>query len=98
MVHSIILGPFRGAILLIWFAIFVVKLWAFIDALTRPAPAYEATGKQTKVFWCVLLCVALFVSYSLFALAGLIAAIVYLVDVRPAVREVGRGGQGGWYR
>lgn len=92
-----ILAPFSGVVFIIFLALFVLKLFAFIDALTRPAPSYVAAGKQTKVFWGVILGIGTFINFSFIALAGVIAAIVYLVDVRPAIREVGRGGQG-WYR
>jgi len=97
MLRDLILGPFGGVLLVLSLALEAIKIWAFVDSLIRPTPAYVAAGKQTKVFWCVILGIAVFVNFSLFALAGLIAAIVYLVDVRPAVRDVGRRGQGGWY-
>lgn len=94
-----LLGPLSGLFLLLGLALLALKLWALIDALIRPAPAYVAAGKQSKVFWVVILALAVvFVGIGLLGLAGIVAAIVYLVDVRPAVRGIGggRGSQGGW--
>jgi hypothetical protein len=71
--------------------------WAVVDALVRPAPAYVAAGKLTKPAWAAITGVAvllLLVSRPLgfLWLPALVAAIVYLVDVRPAVRGIPRGG------
>lgn len=77
-----------------------VRAFALVDALMRPTEAYPAAGKLTKVAWCAILGIGLaggliglggFV--GLFNIAALIAAIVYLVDVRPAVREIGKPGR-----
>ncbi|WP_104523688.1 DUF2516 family protein [Blastococcus atacamensis] len=70
--------------------------WAFVDALTRPANAFVATGKLTKAGWLgiVALAAAIIWFFGLMSFLGLpaiIAAIVYLVDVRPAVRGLPRG-------
>jgi len=84
-------------------AAFVVEAWAFIDAIIRPAPSYVAAGKQTKQIWLLILGVACVfglaaaVGYggqsvtSIFAVVAFVAASVYLVDVRPKVREFKRG-------
>jgi hypothetical protein len=76
-----------------------VKVWAVADAVSRPGPAYEAAGKLKKPIWVAILVAALLLSpadvLGLFGIAGLVAAIVYLVDVRPAVREVRPGGPWG---
>ncbi len=73
-----------------------VKVWALVDACTRPQPAFPAAGKLTKVAWLVILILAVVFSFaspiSLPGLAGTVAAIVYLVDVRPAVRPGGPRG------
>jgi hypothetical protein len=78
-----------------------VRVVALVDALMRPTASFPAAGKLTKVGWCAILGIAVLVGLrssgsviDLFNIAGLIAGIVYLVDVRPAVRELGRpGGQ-----
>jgi hypothetical protein len=76
-----------------------LKLWALIDAITRPTEAYVAAGKLNKVAWIAILAAAVLLGgtnvLGLFGLVGLVAAIVYLVDVRPAVREMRPGGPWG---
>jgi uncharacterized membrane protein len=84
----LLLMPLWGGMFVIFLAIRIVILAALVDALVRPDRAYVAADKQTKLFWCLVLVVGLFLS-----IVGLIAAIVYFVDVRPAVRAVGGGGQ-----
>ena len=58
---------------------FVVEAWAFVDAIRRPAASFVAAGKQTKLFWIMVLVLGAFVP-----IIGIIAGIVYFVDVRPA--------------
>jgi len=76
-----------------------LKLWALVDAVTRPGPAFPAAGKLTKPVWIAILAAAALLGgadfFGLFGLLGTVAAIVYLVDVRPAVRELRRPG-GPW--
>lgn len=85
---SALLLPLHGAFLVIWLVTIVLRVFALIDAIARPESAYVSAGKQTKVFWVVLLVVGLLIT-----IVGLIASIVYLVDVRPAIRASG-GGRG----
>lgn len=88
-------------------AVFTVTVYALIDALRRPARAFEIGGKRTKQFWTVLLGVATAVAFvaipwpigfgmmSFLALGSAVAAGVYLGDVRPAIKPYsGGGGQG----
>ena len=91
-----------GLVLLINLGLLVLTGWAFIDALTRPAPAFEAAGKLTKPKWLAILGIALALCLigrvGVFGLLGAVvavAAIVYLVDVRPAVRGMRPGGPWG---
>lgn len=98
IVDTLIVGPVQGVFLLVSLGILALKLWAVIDAATRPAAAFVAAGKQSKTIWLVITGLAvLFNGLSIFGIAALIASIVYLVDVRPAVREVRRGGSAGPY-
>ena len=75
---------------------FVAQAVAFIDALTHPKEAYLAGDKLTKQAWCIILGLALVAHMliwsplSLFNLVGIVAAIVYLVDVRPTLRSLTR--------
>lgn len=94
-------GPLYGFLGLLWIAALAVKLWALIDAAIRPAPLYVAADKQTKPLWVAILGVAIALDLligrgflGLFAVAGLIAAIIYLVDVRPRLREIQGGSRG----
>jgi Protein of unknown function (DUF2516) len=81
-------------------AAFVVETWAFIDAIIRPAPAFAAAGKQTKPIWLIILGVAFVLGLytaayggvtQILAVIAFVAAAIYLVDVRPKVREFKRG-------
>jgi uncharacterized membrane protein len=82
-----VLGPLHGAFLVISLAMVVVKLFALVDCALRPQRAFAVEGKQTKTFWLVVLGIAVAATYiGLFTIIGLVAALVYLLDVRPAVR------------
>jgi asparagine N-glycosylation enzyme membrane subunit Stt3 len=74
--------------------LFVVQAWTFIDALTRRPDHFVAADKLTKPAWLIILGLAL-VAHMLFwepmnilNLVGAVAAIVYVVDVRPALRSL----------
>jgi hypothetical protein len=83
-----------------------LELWAVADCARHRANAFEATGKRTKPFWLALTGGAALVgvismfgsgggffgTLGLFGLAAVVAASVYLADVRPAVKDAGRGG------
>ncbi len=77
-------------------ALFVVEAWAFVDAISRRPQEFEAAGKQTKTMWMVILGVALAAHMliwhpiHLLNMIGAVASIVYLVDVRPAIRSLTR--------
>jgi hypothetical protein len=77
-----------------------VGLFAFLHAVTQRADAYAAANKLTKPVWLAItgggtLACALFQFYNftmMFWIAGLVAVLVYLVDVRPKLIEAQRGG------
>lgn len=86
-------------------AALIVEVWAFVDAVRRPTAAFPAAGKQTKPLWLIILGVAVAIGLwsatgssgiavvvSILPVAAFIAAAIYLTDVRPKVREIGRGG------
>ncbi|MBD0675190.1 hypothetical protein BU198_31960 [Streptomyces sp. CBMA156] len=92
----------------IWWAIVAMlayKLFALADAVTRREDAYRAADKKTKGFWVAILAVSFGWDFlfgvnfftGIGTLAGLVASIVYVVDVRPAIRALtgGGGGRGG---
>ncbi|WP_341395450.1 DUF2516 family protein [Arthrobacter sp. G119Y2] len=88
-------------------ATLVIALWAFSDAVRRKPAIFEATGKRTKGFWMGMTGAATAVgilgtlspgSLLPFTLAGLVAACVYLADVKPSVSGTGRGSSGPYGR
>jgi hypothetical protein len=81
----------------LFFGALALTGWALVDALVRPAAGYVAAGKLTKPGWAAILGIAVLVilwqgPMSFLGLPAIIAGIVYLVDVRPAVRGLSRGG------
>jgi uncharacterized membrane protein len=83
-----LLFPLHGVFLILGLAMLALHLFALIDAVSHPDAAYVATGKQSKTFWLLVLIISLF-----FTLLGLIATLVYLIDVRPVLHNArGRGG------
>nr|WP_239073962.1 DUF2516 family protein [Streptomyces sp. SID10853] len=85
-------------------ALILFSGFAVVDAAIRREDAYRAASKQTKPFWLIILSIAFVVNWlfsilSFLPVIGLIATIVYMVDVRPAVRQIsgggGRGRRGG---
>jgi predicted cobalt transporter CbtA len=86
----------------LWLAALVVEVWAFVDAIRRPAPAFPAAGKLTKPLWLIITGVACVIGLaslaysasplSLFPIVAFVAAGIYLADVRPKVREFKSGG------
>jgi hypothetical protein len=94
------MASFEGLVFLVlsWGALALTG-WAFVDALIRPAAGFVAAGKLTKTGWAAITGLAIAVVYffgpmSFLGLPAIIAAVVYLVDVRPAVRGLRRGNTG----
>ncbi|MBS2962314.1 DUF2516 family protein [Actinocrinis puniceicyclus] len=93
MGNGLITGTFFSVLHVILLALLVFKIFAFADAALRPAPAYLAAGKLTKVAWLLFLGIAVVVDVffggvtSILTILGTVAAIVYVVDVRPALRQ-----------
>jgi hypothetical protein len=79
--------PLGGIFILIYIVTLVMTVFALVDAGMRSPGAFVAAEKQTKQFWVILLIVAALAAYiRLFTFIAIIAALVYLLDVRPAVR------------
>ena len=83
-------------------AILVLKIVVLIDAAFRREDAYRAAGKMTKQGWLIILTLTVATEFllggitSLFTIIGTVAAIVYWVDVRPALKQVsGKGAKNG---
>jgi hypothetical protein len=77
-----------------------MEVFALIDCAIRRADAFPAAGKLTKPGWLLILVLSIVVTYlfrpmtAFLGLAGVVASIVYLVDVRPAVKQISGGGPG----
>ncbi|WP_310962250.1 DUF2516 family protein [Nocardioides terrisoli] len=73
-----------------------LEVFAFVDAVLRPAAGFTAAGKLSKPAWLLILalamvtCVAFQSPMSILGLLGIVAAGVYLADVRPAVAAITR--------
>jgi uncharacterized membrane protein YoaK (UPF0700 family) len=78
----------------IFIAAAAMELFALCDSIVRRADAYTATDKLSKPAWvlilalAVLTCIAFRSPVSIFGIFGVIAAGIYLADVRPALRQV----------
>ncbi|MEV7005326.1 DUF2516 family protein [Streptosporangium sp. NPDC051022] len=90
---------------------FGMSAWALIHSARTPARAFAVTGKQTKKLWLIILSLATLFSFAsavgyfggglgqlnFLTIAAVVAAGIYLADVKPAVSEVGKGGNHGPY-
>ncbi|MET8689815.1 DUF2516 family protein [Streptomyces atriruber] len=88
---------FANFMWLLSLALIVFSGFALIDAAVRREDAYRAADKKTKPFWLIILGIAfvvnlLFPILSFLPIIGLVATIVYMVDVRPAIRQITGGG------
>lgn len=79
-------------------AVFLLKAIALADAALKPKQAYVAADKQTKPFWLIILGITAFADLigfggflGIISIIGVIAALVYFLDVRPALKQVGGG-------
>jgi len=79
----------------------VVEGWALIHCALQRVDAFAAVGTLSKPVWLLLLGGTLLLTVlvscgaggpgSLLALIALTAALVYLLDIRPAIREISGG-------
>ncbi|MFH8800325.1 DUF2516 family protein [Streptomyces sp. NPDC017936] len=89
---------FAGFMSLLSLALIVFSGFALFDAAIRREDGYRAADKQTKPFWMIILGLAFVVNLifpilSFLPVIGLVATIVYMVDVRPALRSLPGGGR-----
>ncbi|WP_116114956.1 DUF2516 family protein [Austwickia chelonae] len=99
-------------VLLLGVAALAMELYAFIEAVRYPAATYSAAGKLTKAAWVGITGVAVLIGFAAvqqvfgIGLLAVVAAGVFLADVRPAIRQYhrprrrggasGRGPYGSW--
>lgn len=86
----------------LWLLAIPVGAFAFVHACIQRADAFTAAEKLTKPAWLGITAASLAVlvlfqgpmsSGVMFWIAGLVAVLVYIVDVRPALSSVQGGGQ-----
>ena len=81
-------------ILILWVLFLGIKVYAFVDCVRRPAQAFAAVGRQSKSLWLILTGISALAGLifqdplGLFGIAGLVASLVYLFDVRPRIQEI----------
>ncbi|MFF3552393.1 DUF2516 family protein [Streptomyces tsukubensis] len=89
---------FDFSLSLLLFLVFTVSSVAalLMAAFTRE-DAFRAADKQTKPFWLIILGITVLVNLLIpmlfLSLLGLVATIVFFVDVRPATKQVSGGGK-----
>lgn len=98
-------GPVVDTIeLLIFIFAVTIEIAAFVHCLLQRSDAFKAVGTLSKGLWLALTGGAAVLSVLLLSspigilgLIGITAASVYLLDVRPAIRDLAGGGSsGGW--
>ncbi len=86
--------------LVLFWSLAVLRVWAMVDCAIRKTSSFPAVDKLTKPAWLAITAASgllgTLISYdygplNLISLVSLIASLVYLCDVRPAVREVSGG-------
>ena len=75
----------------------IATLWALADAATRKQEVYLAADKLTKQGWLLILglsfaVVLLFQAMSILGFFAIVAMLVYVLDVRPALVAMTRRG------
>jgi hypothetical protein len=87
-------GIYSMFVLAVSLVLLVVKVLALLDVTRRPAQAFPAVERQSKQLWLLFTGGAVvghllsFAPTSLLNLAGSIAAIVYMVDVRVRINSL----------
>ncbi|MFF5353770.1 DUF2516 family protein [Saccharopolyspora hirsuta] len=89
------LALYQWILLVIWIAGIPVGVFAFVHAALQRPDAFTAVDKLSKVKWLAITGAAALLlildsrgPYGIIWIAGLVASLVYIVDVRPKVREI----------
>ncbi len=89
---------------MIMIALVAIEVVALINCLTQRADAFPVVGSLSKNAWVGILagsalvtlaCYLVGYGISIFAFAAITAAAIYMLDVRPALRDA-TDGSGGW--
>jgi hypothetical protein len=94
MIGSALRDGLYNFLAIISLAVVVGQIVVLVDAALRREDAYRAAGKLTKPGWLIILTVAIAANLLLgllFTIVGVVVAMVYWVDVRPALKEVSGG-------
>ena len=81
-------------VLALWVLTAVLKVFAFVDCLRRPAAAFPAVDRQSKPLWLVLTALAAASGFvpsltlGIVGLAAVVVALIYLFGVRPRIVEI----------
>lgn len=88
-------GAVQGFVLYaLWIILLAVKVYAIIDCARRPAAAFPAVDRKSKVLWLILTGVSALLglipdqTLGLLGIAGTVVALVYLFDVRPRIIDI----------
>jgi hypothetical protein len=79
----------------------VIEIVAFVNCLTQRSDAFAVVGSLSKPAWlgilggAVLLTLLCFFQLPILAFVAITAAAIYLLDVRPALRDA-TDGSGSW--
>jgi uncharacterized membrane protein len=81
----------------------IVQAVALIHCLTQRGDGFQAIGTLPKGAWLAILAVCFLLTFfgvgggatSIFGLIGVAAALIYLLDVRPGLRDL-TDGKGFW--
>lgn len=75
--------------------LFAMQLFALVDCIRQRSDAFTAAGKLSKPAWlaitgaaCLLGFLTILSPLNIFEIAAVVAAGVYLADVRPALQQV----------
>jgi hypothetical protein len=88
--------------LLILLVSLIVQAVALIHCLTQRGDAFQAIGTLPKGAWAAVLAICLILTLiisggaiRIFGLIGIAAALIYLLDVRPGLKD-SSDGRGSW--
>jgi Protein of unknown function (DUF2516) len=79
----------------------VLEVWAFVSCLTQRAEAFTVVGRIPKGGWLAMIGGALLVTLlfgtlgSILGMIAVVVALIYLLDLRPALRDA-VDGRGSW--
>lgn len=95
---SVVINIISAVTLVLAYGGAILGVFCLVDAAIRRPSAFTAAGKHTKAFWLLITALSGLVlvmpvispviqPQGLLWLAALIGALVYLVDVRPNVKD-----------